>query len=144
MNTRISATRSLYYGAVIVAALSFWSSGVMLIRFLDTFHLWSHSFLLLGFIYIFSVPVIYVAIRGTKNLFRLFFIQTRGVVYYITSLVFILHALFISLYPSLYQFNTSPALYATAWLLWFGGITMFLGTNYDEHAIDSLNKPART
>ncbi len=72
------------------------------------------------------MPLIFISIRGVQRIFTgLFQTQTKAV-FYITGLVLILHALAITLTPSLYTFGPGSTLFATAWLLWFGGITIVL------------------
>jgi hypothetical protein len=98
----------------------------MLIRFLDSLHVFTNSGVALLLVYAISVPVIYLSIRGVHNFFvRMFKINTTAV-YQVTGLVLTLHALIISLFPTLYLFTPSSALFATAWLLWFGGVVLLL------------------
>lgn len=121
-----SVSHSIYPFLIIVLALSFWSSGIMLIRFLGTFNTWSLG-PQLYFVYGLSVPIIFVSIRGVQNLFvRLYKEKCPAAIYQITGIVLMMHALLISLVPALYSFTPTTGLYATAWLLWFGGVTILL------------------
>lgn len=121
-----SPTRFSYPVLILVSALSFWSSGVMLIRFLGSVGVWSHGGVGLGLVYALSVPLIFISISGVHNLFTRL---TRGhttAVFQITGLVLMMHALVTTLVPTLYRFTSTSGLYATAWLLWFGGVTILL------------------
>lgn len=118
---------AIHFTLVTLLSLSFWSSGVMLIRFLDSLHVWSRPSLLLGLIYIISVPLIFFSIAGVQKIF----IRSNrhaSVVRHIIGLVLTLHAVAITLQPSLYLFTPESTPYATAWLLWFGGVAIILET----------------
>lgn len=116
-----------YVTLVTLLTLSFWSSGVMLIRFLDSLQAWSRPSLLLGLIYLISVPLIFFSIAGVQKIF-VRSSRHASAVRQITGLVLTLHAVVITLQPSLYLFTPESAPYATAWLLWFGGIAIVLET----------------
>ena len=119
-------SRFAFPGLVIVLAISFWSSGVFLIRILNSLNIWSPHNVQLWLVYGFSVPLIFIAIGSVQNLFTRLFTQPTNAVYKITGLVLTIHALTITHFPVLYFFTPSPGLYATAWLLWFGGITILV------------------
>ena len=121
-----SLSRFAFLSIVIALAISFWSSGVFLIRFLDLHTVWSPHNVQLWLVYGLSVPLIFISISSVQNLFTRLFKPHEGLIYQITGLVLILHALIIPLFPTLYFFTPSPALYAAAWLLWFGGITILI------------------
>ncbi len=115
-----------YWILTILLAISFWSSGVMLIRFLATQNIWSQG-PQLWLVYGLSIPIIFVSIRGVQNIFVRFFVQQYPeAIYQITGLVLMAHALALTCIPTLYFFTPGTSLYATAWLLWFGGITILL------------------
>lgn len=115
-----------YIILVVILALSFWSSGIVLIRFLHSLGVWTGSGSALPLVYAISVPIIYVSIRGVQNFFTRIFKTSTAAVYHITGLVLMLHACVISISPALYLLTPNPELFATAWLLWFGGIVLFL------------------
>lgn len=111
---------------VILFAVSFWSSGVMLIRFLGSVNTWSTESVLLPLVYGLSVPIIFFCIRSVESFFTRLYPDRTGAVYHITGLVLVVHAAVGTLFPSLYMFTAGPTLHAIAWLLWFGGITILL------------------
>ena len=118
---------TVYLILVTLLTLSFWSSGLMLIRFLDSLQAWSRPSLLLGIIYLLSVPLIFFSTVGVQKIF-IRSSRHATVVRQITGLVLTLHAVAITLQPSIYLFTPESTPYAIAWLLWFGGIAIMLET----------------
>ena len=115
----------LTQGIVGLLALSFWSSGVFLIRILNAYQVWNGG-ILLACLFVLSIPLIYLSIKSVQKMFRAIGKEAETSVYYIIALVLILHAVVLSLHPELYSLVWSPALAAAAWLLWFGGSALIM------------------
>ena len=118
--------------SVVLLSLSFWSSGVFLIRILNGYQIWN-SGVWLTLLFALSLPLVYLSILSVQKIFRAIRREATPPTHYIIALVLILHAVALSLYPALYTLVSSPALSAAAWLLWFGGIAMLLGCASIEH-----------
>lgn len=112
-------------GIVCLLSLSFWSSGVFLIRTLNAYQVWD-SGLLRMLLFAFSIPLVYLSILSVQKMFRALGREVGTATQYIIALVLILHALALCLYPGLYTLVPSAALSAAAWLLWFGGNALLL------------------
>ncbi len=102
-----------------VLSLSFWSSGVFLVRALAAYDLWS-SPLYVGIIFVTSLPLAYITIPGTKQLLQ----ATHRTMLSILAAVMALHSLALTLSPQIYALHESAQLPATAWLLWFSGAAL--------------------
>ena len=109
--------------SVVLFSLSFWSSGVFLIRALGSYDVWN-SGIRLGTLFALSIPLVYISIASVKKIFARIGGEAAASVHYIIALVVLLHALVLSTYPGVYGFTPSPALAASSWLLWFGGVAM--------------------
>lgn len=112
-------------GIVLLFSLSFWSSGVFLIRILHTYHVWDGG-IPLAFLFMLSIPLGYLSIMSVRSMWRVIGQEASTPTHYIIALVLLLHAAALSLYPGLYALVPSEALSAAAWLLWFGGSAMVI------------------
>ena len=112
-------------GVVGLLSLSFWSSGVFLIRILNVYQVWSGG-ISLACLFVLSIPLIYLSIQSVQKVFKALGKPAETPIYYIIALVLILHAMVLGLHPELYSLVWSPALAATAWLLWFGGSALIV------------------
>ncbi len=115
----------LYLGTVILFVISFWSSGVLLIRTLDSYDAWS-SVTGITLLFILSIPLVYVSILGVQKIFHASKDRGDSVVYDTLTGVLIVHAVALIFFPDLYSFDANTALSAVAWLLWFGGWTLII------------------
>lgn len=110
---------------IVLLSLSFWSSGVFLIRILHTYHVWDGGIPLV-LLFVLSIPLVYLSIESTRAIFTRMGEEDTSPTSAIIALVVLIHALVLVMYPALYGFVPSPALAATAWLLWFGGSAMII------------------
>jgi hypothetical protein len=108
---------------ITLLSLSFWSSGLFLIRVLTAYSVWDSGIRFTA-LFALSLPLIYISSVSVKRIFARMGSETAAPLNFIIALVIILHALVLSIYPALYGFAPSPALAAAAWLLWFGGAAM--------------------
>lgn len=115
----------LMHVAIVLLSLSFWSSGVFLIRILNAYQV-REGGISRALLFAFSIPLVYLSILSVQKMFRAMGRVAGTATQYIIALVLILHALALCLYPGLYTLVSSPALSATAWLLWFGGTAIIL------------------
>ena len=120
-----SHSRSVYAGTVTFFIISFWSSGVFLVRVLSSYDVWS-SGSGTALLYLLSIPLVYVSILGIKKLYYSSKDRGDSIVYDTISGVLLLHAVTLTLFPYLYAVEASSALSAGAWLLWFGGWALIL------------------
>ena len=119
--------RTTYVAAVCILSVSFWSSGVVLIRALEAYELWRAPYL--APLFLLSVPVVLASMYGTRRTARALRLQDDGILDILSS-VLLLHAIALGFMPSLYALATSSELSAAAWLLWFGG-TVLAATRFD-------------
>lgn len=114
-------SRAKYAATVSALTLSFWSSGVVLIRMLHSYELWS-SPALLGTMFVLSVPMVSMSIYGVRSMF-----STSGdnaLVYDTLQGVLLMHGVALGFFAKMYSFMPSGEISAAAWLLWFGGIAV--------------------
>lgn len=104
-------------------ALSFWSSGVILIRLFSTYHLLQNGFAL-GAIFLLTIPIVYGSVSTTSNILARAQRDSAHSLLALVAIVLALHGTALSVYPRLYGFEGSSGLAAAAWLLWFAAITL--------------------
>ena len=94
------------WGLIIISALSFWSSGVVLVRVLNSYNVWNGG-ILLASLFILSIPLVYFSIISVEKMFRALHVDPNSSITYIIALVVLIHALMLSTYPSVYSFTRS-------------------------------------
>ena len=105
-----------HYISIVLLCLSFWSSGVFLIRFMSDYRLWSGwTEVLLFVVSPVVATVCIVAVRRALTLTSDTFVPT---IVLITGLVVGLHGLVLILFPALYG-DRSYLLPSVIWLVWF-------------------------
>lgn len=119
----LGTSRMKYFGLVSLFTLSFWSSGLFLIRVLDTYTIWSST---LGAVVVFivSMPLVYVTVFSVRKILAYYPDFGSSIVYGTLAGVLLMHGLLLGSAPQLYAFNPSPTLMATAWIIWFSGFTL--------------------
>ncbi len=118
-------SRLKYAATVGILTLSFWSSGVFLIRALHSYDLWN-SPVFLGILFTLSVPLVSLSIQSVRRILSSPSYGGESIVYNTLQYVLILHGLALGFIPNLYSFTPSGEISASAWLLWFGGIALAL------------------
>lgn len=99
-------------------ALSFWSSGVALIRVLEHYGVWQDT-LLVGAMFVVTIALVYVSVKAMRRIYARWYTETTTPLSLLVATVLIIHGLAISVYPALY--GAPVSLLEGAWLLWFGG-----------------------
>lgn len=121
-----------YLGVVSLLTLSFWSSGLFLIRILSNYDTWSSSFGV-TLVFLVSLPLTYAAVLFVKKPFSHSPAFGSSVVYGTLAGVLLAHGLLLGFAPYLYAFSPSPTLMATAWIIWFSGVTLVVARSTDKH-----------
>ena len=107
---------------ILPLAISFWMSGVFLVRLLSSYGLWG------GWsgavIFALSIPAAAISIRGVQMLLRLTPSEVLPTVALITALVAMLHGVAITYVASLYRAQGPELILASAWLVWFVGAVL--------------------
>lgn len=115
MNTRVV---TLFF------TLSFWSSGVALIRVLSAYQAWQSSGWL-TILFLATVPLVWMSVVGMRRVYLRWYTDTTPPLSLLVALVLLCHGLALSVYPALYGAGSDVAL-ASAWLLWFGGVALVI------------------
>ena len=102
--------------------ISFWLSGVFLVRLISSYGLWGGWSGAL--IFALSIPVAAVSIRGVQMLLHLPPSELLPTVALITALVGMLHGVAITYAASLYRAQGHDLTLASAWLVWFVGAVL--------------------
>ena len=116
-------SRASLCAIVAFLVVSFWSSGVVLIRACDAYRLWDGG---IGTIVVFiaAIPLVFGSVAGTKRLLRALHDSPEMILWYTVIGVVLVHAAVLTLSPQLYGFASSPGLVSVSWLLWFSGFCM--------------------
>ena len=104
---------------LLALAISFWASGVGLIRLISSLELWGGTGS--AIIFVLSIPVAWLCIVSVRRLVGLAPAQVLTGTALITAVVTLLDGVALTWWPALYGF---PSLLAAAWLLWFAGAVM--------------------
>jgi hypothetical protein len=120
----LRGNRSLLISGSIIAllSLSFWSSGVFLIRGLSGYGFLSSPLAILA-LFAASLPLAHVSIYAVRRMTDALYRNSSSL---ILASVLLMHSLALVVTPSLYGLIPSSALSAAAWLLWFGGVATVL------------------
>ena len=102
-------------------AVSFWASGVGLIRLISWQELWGG--LANAVLFVLSIPTAWLCIVSVRRLAGLAPAQVLTGTALITAVVALLDGVAMTWWPALYG---GPALLAAAWLLWFVGAVLGL------------------
>lgn len=116
---------------IIFFALSFWSSGVALIRLFSNSHVLEND-LALASIFLLTVPIVYYSVVGMRKIAARAHQVIARALTMLVACVLALHGLALSAYPQLYGFSPTAALTAAAWLLWFGAIALWFTIAHRE------------
>lgn len=100
-------------------AVSFWASGVGLIRLISWQELWGG--LANAVLFVLSIPTAWLCIVSVRRLAGLAPAQVLTGTALITAVVALLDGVAMTWWPALYG---GPALLAAAWLLWFVGAVL--------------------
>lgn len=100
-------------------AISFWASGVGLIRLISWQELWGG--LANAVLFVLSIPTAWLCIVSVRRLAGLAPAQVLTGTALITAVVALLDGVAMTWWPALYG---GPALLAAAWLLWFVGAVL--------------------
>ncbi|MCG3769224.1 MAG: hypothetical protein JW384_00345 [Nitrosomonadaceae bacterium] len=119
----LASSPVLWLCTIALFSLSFWSSGVFLIRALTTYGAWDESIHFAG-LCIVSVPVAFLCVAGVRRMLVSFGTGAEHMLYAISGVVLLAHGCAIGFYPSLYGFVQDADLRVLAWLLWFGGVVV--------------------
>ncbi len=111
-------TRGQIFG-LLALAVSFWASGVGLIRLISSLQLWGGTGS--AVLFTLSIPTAWLCILSVRRLAGLAPAQVLTGTALITAVVGLLDGLAITWWPALYG---GPALLAAAWLLWFVGAVL--------------------
>ncbi len=103
----------------------FWSSGVLFIRFAGTMFFVNGSIWLIG-LYLLTIPVVWLTIESVALVGKLSRLKTFMAIVILNFTATLLDAVAISWLPSIYGLPAPAHLLATAWLLWFVGISLYL------------------
>jgi hypothetical protein len=110
---------------LIFLIVSFWSSGVMLIRLLSMYQVWGSSALTI-LLFLVSIPLVILSMVSVNKLLRVMQVDTKRHVYCILAGVLLVHGVLLSSYPEVYALTSSLSLSAAGWLLWFGGVAVLV------------------
>jgi hypothetical protein len=103
--------------------VSFWSSGVALIRLLISYQVWN-SGALTALSFLLSIPLAILSVVSVKKLLTAMHLRHKRYINFIIAGVLVVHGVALSVYPAVYALVSSSSLLVAGWLLWFGGVVV--------------------